>query len=69
MQKIIFIKAHTFNRFKRNVGHITRVREDIAEELVKKGVAKIYMGHFPPIQKIKISLNELKTYKDGKDRK
>lgn len=62
MRTIIFTRAYRFNGHARKVGNITRVRDEIAEALIYIGAAANYTGEFPPRQKIKISLRDLKTH-------
>jgi hypothetical protein len=60
MTRIIFTRAYMFNRHQRYVGNITTVEDRIAEYLIEKGVAKQYTGDYPPKNKTKINLKDLK---------
>lgn len=59
--RIIFTKACFFNRHKRVVGNITTVIDPKKlDYLLRKGYAKEYNGIYPPNEKTKINLKDLK---------
>lgn len=57
--RIIFKKACVFNRHKRVVGNITTVKNEIANDLIEKGIAIEYKGEYPPKAKTKVNLKDL----------
>jgi hypothetical protein len=58
--KVMFIKAHTMNKQNWKVGHKTQMRSDLAEELIGKKIIEPYIGNWPPKQKTKFNLKDLK---------
>lgn len=57
---MIFIKACKFNGIKRVVGNLTNLMEYKADEAIKAGVAKPYLGKYSAGTKTKINLKDLK---------
>lgn len=58
--RVIFKKACVFARHKRVVGMITNARDKEAKDLIEQGLADPYLGEYPPRNKMKFNLKDLK---------
>lgn len=58
--RIIFKKSCFWARHRRVVGMITNAREKEANDLIDRGLANQYIGEYPPQNKTRINLKDLK---------
>lgn len=58
--RVMFIKSYNLNGHDWKVGHKTQMRTEKAKELLDRKIIQPYIGKWPPKQKTKFNLKDLK---------